>query len=49
MKCWFSRLSPTEHDILDIIEDNSFKTQDIQFNLVAFDSTRLKVMLGCKL
>ena len=38
----FSCLSPTEYDILDMIEDNSLKTQDIRFKLVAFHSIRFE-------
>ena len=37
----FSCLSPTEYHILDMIDNNSLKIQDIRFKLVVFNSIRL--------
>ena len=43
-----SCLSPTEHDILDMIDDYSSKTQDIRSKLVSFDSIRFTLQLDHK-
>ena len=44
----FSRLSPTGHDILAVIDDNTLKSQDIHSKLVAFDSIRLTLQVNIK-
>ena len=44
----FSCLSLTEHDILDINDDNALKTQDICFRRVALHSTRLTLQVHTK-
>ena len=44
----FSCFSHTEHDILNMIDDNSLKTQDIHFNLDPFDSVRLTLQVDIK-
>ena len=47
-KLRFLCLSPTEHDILSIIDDNFLKTQVIRFKLVAFDCIRLILQVNTK-
>ena len=44
----FSCLSLTEHDILDMNDDNALKTQDICFGRVTLHSTRLTVQVHTK-
>ena len=44
----FSCISPTEHDILTIIDDNSLETQDIPPKLVSLDSIRLTFQVDYK-
>ena len=42
----FSCLSPTEHDLLDLIEVNFIKTQDVCSKIVAFYSIRLTIQVN---
>ena len=44
----FSCLTVTEYCILDLIHDNSLKTQDIRFKLVSFDSIRVTLQVKIK-
>ena len=44
----FSCLSLKEYYILDVIDDNSLKTQDIRFKLVSFDSICLTLQVNIK-